>query len=599
MIRTCTPRGIIPPIATYDLEWVPGTLRLRLAGFFDGDRYHRFTSARDLLTEMLKPSRSGSWYYAHFGGMTDFQFLLEELIDAPEYSVSASFSGASAIIVKVRRGKRNWTFIDSFWLFRDSLARIGTSVGMEKGGPETTLDDDAKKRWFATAPIAELATYNEQDCRILHKAILRFAETLAAMGSDLTYTIAGCALKLFRSAFLKEDIDTQPRINEPAALAYVGSRVEVIQKHVTDSLYYDINSSFPHSMMAPQPGAYLGSSRRLPTKEGVLYLADVDIEVPECHLPPLPARIKDRIFFPTGRWSTHLTNPDIDLLLKHGGRIRKVRQVWTFEPFHDLSAYVATVYEARKRAKDPFEKIVYKYLLNSLYGKFAEGTEKTRLVVHPSDEWTTENRAAIHSGEIDTSSLPPHCYLVTQTKPVAHRWVMISAHITAQSRAALYEWTMLGGGEPHYLDTDGFSIKAKLPTTSDLGGLKLEKRIDRAHFIAPKVYEIEGTELQPDGTWKRVHMVKAKGFSRLTVDGFAKLAKGEAVTFPRMQRIRERLRQGETSPAEVVIEKRMRMPHAGEKWNPARHAMPKRHFYRSGKSRPFTVGEVKELLRVL
>ena len=73
--------------------------------------------------------------------------------------------------------------------------------------------------------------------------------------------------------------------------------------------------------------------------------------------------------------------------------------------------------------------------------------------------------------------------------------------------------------------------------------MKLEKRLDWAEFVAPKIYRGEGEELKDDGTWKDVKLAKAKGFSLGKFDdpleALGKIIDGEQVGVQTMVRMRE------------------------------------------------------------
>lgn len=353
----------------YDLEWVPGTLDVRCVGVYDGERYRWYTSVARFLESEMNSENRGAWFYAHAGGLADVQFIFEEIIKHRSYSISASFSGSSAIIAHVRRlgGKNAWHFIDSYWLFRDSLAAIARSIGMEKTGPKALdgASQDDVKRWYATAPLEELIPYNRNDCVILWNAINAFQQRILEYGGQLQMTIASCAMHLFRRRYLKNDIGTHKLVNETGRKAYFASRVEVFNNHCDEALYYDINSSFPYAMTEPVPGEFAKTSRRIPDND-TLYMADVSFSVPDCYLPPIPTRVEGRLFFPVGTWRSWLTGIDIRLLEEEGGRLEAVHEVYHFDAISDLRDYALDIYHQRKVAKDPFDKLVLKYLLNSL-----------------------------------------------------------------------------------------------------------------------------------------------------------------------------------------------------------------------------------------
>jgi hypothetical protein len=474
----------------YDMEWIPGKLEIRLVGIYDGHRYRAFYKVDDFLDAMLTRENADKWFYAHYGGMADAQFLLECLAKrVGTYEIDASFSGSSAIIIHVTRGAMTWHFIDSFWLLRDRLAKIGEAVGLEKMGEEYICDnfpecghvDEHQARYLEPgdpycihewdedggecikcskemshpmcvfwAPMGELKTYNERDCVILHKAVAQFEDTLMQLGGQLQMTIASCAMHLFRRKYLQSDIRTNAAVNGWARLAYTSSRVEVFQTHCHNASYFDLNSSFPYAMTFPCPGNVKRLRDKKLPKFGNIYLAECDVEVPQMYLPPLPYRHDGRVFFPIGKWRSWFSNLDLELLEKRGGRIHKVYQSIEFEQQSSLTDYAVDIYEKRKASKTTFEKLVFKYLLNSLYGKFGERTEKTSMLLHPGSTncpHTPKHRCAswpacvhaIAGNECNNCIQPlfPGCLLVTNEAELAHEWVPIAVHITARARANL------------------------------------------------------------------------------------------------------------------------------------------------------------------
>lgn len=582
---------------TYDLEWVPGTMQVRLVGCYDGERYRRYPNVERFLDAEMTSSNRGKWFYAHAGGLADIQFVFEHILSSGDrYDVQASFSGSSAIICNVKRGKNVWHFVDSFWLFRDSLAAIGNSIGIAKTGPkalEGATEDDVRS-WYAEVSMDELEPYNENDCRILWHAIDRFEDTLLQAGGQLQMTIASCAMQLFRRRYLTADIGTHQLVNEIGRKAYFASRVEVLESTCGEANYYDINSSFPYAMTQPVPGEFLRSTRKLPSADE-LYIADVTITVPESFIPPIPLRSRGKLYFPHGTWRSWLSSVDVHLLEREGGIIERVHDVLIFAPSLDLRDYALDIYARRKAASDPFDKLVYKYLLNSLYGKFAERPEKEKLHVHPSEAtWSRWNRTLDRS-TIDEMMLLPGVFVETVKVGIQHEHVPISVFITARARQTIYD-CLTQSRDTYYCDTDGFATSDEYETSSELGGLKLEKVISKGRFVAPKVYGLDGKVLTKNG-FVGGSIVKAKGFSlgRSGSDGlssptaierFESLLEGESIKIERMSRLREELsRTGRKSvlftPREATIKKRLLLD-----------GQTKRYMYPDGKTRPWHVSEI-------
>lgn len=565
---------------TFDLEWRKGERKgniyhpeVTLVGVDDGSRYRHYYTIEDFLDGELTHKNRGKWFYAHAGGLADMIFVLEILLKRPEYQVEASFSGSSAIIVRVMRGKNKWVFVDSYWLLRDRLANIAKFVGMEKGDVD-----------FQTTNMLELIEYNELDCRILWRAIDQFQREILSLGGQLQMTLASCSMNLFRRKYLKRDVMTSDFINQTSRLSYIASRVEVFQRTCEEAHYYDINSSFPHAMTYEAPGGLIRSTRV--HIEHDLTLVDATIEVPDMYFPPLPYRepSSNRIYFPVGSWRGWFTGVDLRLLQERGGRILKVHECMLFEPFNDLSDFASDLYARRLASTDTMSKLVLKLLLNSLYGKFGESAHKTSMVCYPDVPPQGDN----------VDMLFPGVFLVETEVEVKHAHVPFSAHITSVARKALYDY-MSSGDKIYYCDTDGFACSnPNIPTGSSLGALKHEMSIRRGRFLRPKVYELEsedehrvkakGFTLSPDNelkqTWKPEERDRlAKEYS---YDQFAKLVNGGELEVRRFYRIRELLKKGAYKPTEAYIRKRLQTE------------TPKRCFDSSGDSRPWSINEINE-----
>lgn len=577
----------------YDLEWIPGKfdpdgyMGVRLVGVYDGNKYRAYTTIESFLDNELTHKNRGKWFYAHAGGLADFQFVLESICKHRNngYKVKASTSGSSLIIVHVTRGKNSWHFIDSLWLLKDKLANIAKWLGMEKGAQD--LEGAELEEWFRSAPLSELRPYNEMDCIILWHAIRMFEDTLYELGGQLKMTQASCAMELFRRRFLQRDIQTSAWVNSISRESYFASRVEVLSRYCDDAWYYDVNSSFPYAMTFPIPGDLLGTSKKMPDKG--IYVSDVDIEVPDCYLPSVPTKLGGRLFFPIGRWRAWLTNVDIQLLQESGGKVRRHYQSLSFEERTDCRDYAQTLYDLRAQS-DGFMSIACKFLLNSLYGKFAECEFKSALELNPfsprgpEDGWTM---------------LFPGAFLVERKVPIPHMHVPISAHITAIARRTLYQY-MSHSPELHYCDTDGFSSTALLQSESKLGAIKLEKIIKAGRFVTQKTYFMETDKGEP--------IVKAKGFRKMSPAEFKRasayvdaiedgtieemsyeerrrLLESTEIEYTRMARTKELWRARKTKPQEKTMRKKLRTD-----------TLSKRCFYPDGQSRPWMMDELREVL---
>jgi len=578
-----TPRFRRRRILTYDLEWVPGEMRLALVGCYDGIKYRHYKTVEAFLDAELTHKNAGASFYAHAGGLADIQFILEALLKDDRYRAEGFFSGSSAVIVRIMRGTLSWYFVDSYFTLRARLADIGTKMGMEKGDVDWSQPREDILR-FLQSP--EGIAYNEQDTRILWTALGEFQSLILGLGSEMRFTLASTAMRLIRRRYLRHKIPTSASLNNRLRPAYVGGRVEVFFNQRHSGLYYDINSCYPYAMTKPLPGRYKGISRTLGNGKTAV-LAEVTIDVPESlYVPPLPYVCGGSLYFPVGKRRCWLVGPEIELALSLGCTIERIHEAHHFEWFSDLRAYAEELYSLRLKSTGYYTDL-YKLLLNSGYGKFGERPEKGSLLFRPTAEQLAEAKEICQEGggrdakgryyRGSLGMISPGIFLIERDSEVQHAHVPIAAYVTSYARVNLYGHLTRSERHPYYCDTDGFAIgDDSIPTGTGLGALKLEKSYPNALFHAPKLYHIETSEGKD--------IVKAKGFRHLSLTEFERLIAGDTVQVTRMLRLKELYSKGMSKPTEAVIAKKL-----------TQAAIPKRYFFKDGTSRPWHVEELEAM----
>lgn len=577
-------------IGVYDLEWDPeDNLRLRLIGVRDASGYRAYTTVKEFLRKEFTYKTHGTVFYAHAGGLADIQFLFRYFW-AEGYECSGVTSGSSVILLTIRRGRYKWTLADSYWTLRDSLREVGKSIGLEKG--HCAFD----------APISILRDYNERDCEILYVALNRLQDELWGLGGELCVTLASCAMRLFRRVYLQEPINNPHHISDRLRPGYSGGRVEVHERYGRDTLYdYDINSSFPFAMLQDLPGDYIGASRKIRPYSWV----DVTVRTTG-GIPALPYR-QEALYFPTGTFRGWFYCEELD---QPGVEILQVHEVLHFRPQGFMNPYIQEIYSRRKATSDKFQKMVYKLLMNSLYGKTGERGEKTKIVVNPPRAWLERAKAEAWAGR---TMVQPGLYVEEFTAHVEHEHVALCGAITAIARKNLRAYML--DSRVYYCDTDGFCTdRDGLPTSEDLGGLK-KKTVASFHeseptaiFLGPKMYRL-GTDIRAKGFPLRmiVEELRRNGdnlgsldleldlfgddkdraesksarvelFRRIEQTGYG----GSGLSFRQMRRVGEQLARKE-------------IPHEEERIKTRRvlgTARPKRFTFADGTTRPWDVDEL-------
>lgn len=435
---------------------------LIIIGMWDGREYRAFRSVGEFLQEICRPKYHGWKFFAHYGGRYDINFVFDWLMSA-DRGIRWSFvcSGSSVVRMRLSWGRRyHVDLCDSYRLLPSSLRSLTDTFQTEV------------RKW--DRPDWESVEYNRDDCIALHQVLERWFSLVG----EHAETLASTAMRVFRRRHLRDVLYPAPAEAEDAVReAYVGGRVEVIRrKPDRPARMYDVNSMYPWAMTHPLPVRYAGRVRRRnPARWGVYR---VRVGVPDMEIPPLPCRSR-KLIFPVGVWDGILTGTELDLAEELGAVIR-VDEGWEWETEPVLQSYVEDLYDRRVRAEDPAEKLVWKLLLNSLYGKFGQSREAKVYLADDGSEgiWPiyrpdgTPSGAAYRLEVSRASHLLPH----------------IACAVTALGRVRL--WRLLSGSDPLYCDTDSVVTESDLPTGPGLGELKLEGTADpdSAEFWAPKLY---------------------------------------------------------------------------------------------------------------
>jgi hypothetical protein len=507
-----------------------------MCGLFDGRRYWYRRQARTALKEVFK-SDLEVWY-AHFGGIFDFLFLIKAAIE-DGYSLKTLIPRGSGILVlELEKSGVSRTFYDSSALLSFSLKSLAKSFGTPTQKGELNVSRLRKV-------TKKLIVYNESDCRALFEILTKHFKSPLLQNSGPAQTTASQALLVYRT-MLKKPI---PRL--PASLdsqfreAYAGGRTEIFRPlHEGPELLhcYDINSLYPHVMATTEmPGRFLGVRDRIPQKG--LGFAKITVEVSENTYYPVlwKKRIKDsdgakieKFIFPTGKITGLWPINEIKYAEEQGTKILKVHEVFEFSNEGLIfEEYIRRLYEIRLTTTDPVQKIHAKLMMNALYGRMAIRLDRESIQREQFLEGETPWREIRVKNEIVSLAKKTSRYQ-------GYSNVAIGAFVTAGARIANHRVLSRLGDSCFYTDTDSFFTTRTLPTSDVLGGLKHEYSVERACFLLPKTYAA-GDKIAMKGFEK----AKLKKFS---YDDFKHALEGELKlkikTSEKMARLSTALKNG-------------------------------------------------------
>jgi len=214
-------------------------------------------------------------------------------------------------------------------------------------------------------------------------------------------------------------------------------------------------------------------------------------------------------------------------------------QVYYKENCYPFNEFVMDLYTKRKNEKKEFMRLVYKILLNSLYGKFAQkykGKSQWEPCTISLEELNKLSDFRIKDGYIclKRDSLPPgFCFPI---------W---SSYITAYARCLLYDY--IKANDVIYCDTDSIVTRNMIPTSYELGSMKLEKVIVSGIIVKPKFYEFNKKG-------------KVKGIPRLYAEkNFDKILFEEKAKYDRFMTFAQSLNMGIKVNSIVEMEKHFNM----------------------------------------
>lgn len=449
-------------------------------GFDTGERYVEFWGddcVAQFFAYLATLTAEGCEFviYAHNGGKFDFYFFLDYL-DADQ----------APLIMGGRLVKVNFQgqeFRDSFAIIPQSLASYQKD---EIDYANFTRDKREKHK-------AQILHYMRKDCQYTRELIVGFH---AMFGDKLT--IASASLPMLNS-FTGFERMKSDGLDDRFRRYYYGGRNQCFEtgylkpKHGDSFFVYDRNSMYPAVM---RDDLHPVSNRPMLQTEIDENTDFACIEAVNHGALPMRDE-KGGLDFTVKRGTFYATIHEIRAGIETGTlEIIRVKHAWAFDRKATFGEFVNQFYNLRLEAKaagDKVRDILYKFCLNSGYGKFALNPRKFKqwaLTVGeiPEPQCDAENPDgwSLHSQSGDL-------FIWSRPSPRRNGFynVATAASITGAARANLLRNLALSK-RPIYCDTDSIiceGFKGELNET-ELGGWKLEAIGDRAAIAGKKLYTI-------------------------------------------------------------------------------------------------------------
>ncbi len=457
---------------------------------------------------------------------------------------------------KIRNTRDSILFYDTMNFLNTSLFQLAKCINMDKlESPECMGRLPRNKR-----EKRELEIYNINDSKITYKFACMIQDFYNNLGIKLKPTLSSCAMTLFRTRFNTNTYLQAPKQFLPFIYnSYAGGRTEIFKRgHVTNLYDYDVNSMYPYVMKEyPYPlykNVYKDYSKKYLKHEG---FSEVIITAPNQYIPYLHNR-QDKLLFPIGKFKGVYTNYELRTAKKRGYNIKIIRSYIFPHVKYIFNDYVDFLYKKRMEAKknDDIRELFYKLNLNSLYGKFAQKiTNKIEVISMCKLTKQKVKHIFDHGYKLHTEN-----GFAFITDILGHKYPNFimpfwSSYVTAYARTELYNhFENTGFDNVYYCDTDSIFTDKRFKTSSELGKLKLEKKIKKGILIKPKMYRID-------------EKVRVKGCRINTVDEFQELLRKGTTDYDTFIKIGSALRYGKKLNQKVNVTKRLSFEDDKRKWS--------------------------------
>lgn len=332
-------------------------------------------------------------------------------------------------------------------------------------------------------------------------------------------SISGLALKIFRSNFLnKENISiVRGRAYNIIREAYYGGRVDVFVPFSDKTLYYyDVNSLYPMAMLNDMPVGRPTFISNVESLSDFFGFCRCTVKAPkDLKIPVLPYKVEGGgNINPLGTWKGWYFSEELKLAEEFGYQI-SLHEGYSFERDNSLfKEYVNTLYNS-KILETGIKRIISKLLMNSLYGKFGMSETHPMISIVNKEEfeailqkYNILDCIELPSGNliIKYENVVQGSLMIDDTNKIGSTFIegrkfflennqsiAIAAAIASYSR--IYMNRAFKDQKVFYTDTDSIVIdrplNEEMVSENKLGKFKLEHVVQRAYFIAPKLYLLE------------------------------------------------------------------------------------------------------------
>lgn len=465
----------------------------------------------------------------------------------------------------------NLIFRDSFLLFPHSLSTMCDMFFGKQIQKMNFNEFNTPIEEYNTDFIIKLNEYCKHDVEILLLCMNEYSKIIKDEFNINVYdnlTLSSLSLKIFRTHFYKNESIYKSRRTLDTFIreSYKGGVVDVYKPYLVNGYHYDVNSLYPYVMSnnympVGKPNRGFAFNDKNFNIHNFFGFIKVKVTSPDnMYIPFLTTRSSDGLISPLGSWTDIYFSEEIKYALTLGYSFEYL-DYYEFDKEIIFKDYVEQLYNKRvaNKEKKPELSNIYKLLLNSLYGRFGmRNTEFHNIFLKNNktdsqkfkeinliysntqivDEYIINNESLklvrfednINKNllyKLSEIYLKKDIYLDDQSfsKNVS---VQIASAITSYARIFMHKIKVRYSDSLYYSDTDSLVTDKEIDSSdissSKIGLFKLEGKIKKAIFIAPKLYYMK---------LEHNDIVKAKGVKQglASESHFIKLYENNPIKF--------------------------------------------------------------------
>ena len=467
--------------------------------FYDGEQH--YYSEKNNFIDMLRYFKTKYKKYTVIAHNIGFDFrivhFINNLMEDEFLNLKCKARLLDSVLyVKFTSNNDNYViqFLDSKNYFPMSLEKLAKNFNLGKINiEEYDLDyEEWNLQLFKTGKIRVLT-----DTEILYKAMQSFIN----MGFNYGVSLASTSFNTFKKQYLKRIIYLDDEFINLSLDIYHGGIVMPYILSKDKQLYdYDINSLYPYVMKNNLYSvSYKGKENDYRwiyddiKNKAYNYILKVRYRCTERS----PIFVKhDNQLMPFLEGEEYITGFEYLRLYENG--YVQILEAYKFYNDDLFSEFIDYFYNKRLLGTG-YEKLFYKLIMNSLYGKFGQHKSKSEFIkidkLEPYIKDIIDEYHYMDRIEIDGEFYSIYGNFVSKKIDLPVRYnPLIASEITANARMINYDYSKLFGFENvYYTDTDSFFTTStkELLEGNELGKLKIQKK-GLFSIYAPKDYEFYG-----------------------------------------------------------------------------------------------------------